>query len=296
MLIRCKQAHLVLNWEKCHFMATEGIVLEELRDEDIDDNFPDETLMNVSSNDEDGIDFMGQFLKSHEFEYILVAIDYMSKWAEAEALPTNNARVVINFLKKLFSRFGIPKALISNRAYHPQTNGQVENTNIALKRILKKVNDNPSIWSRKLDDALWEINDSKRMRITNSTKLELGLIMIGNLESGKNSRPEKKFSYTISNTSSKLQNSDQNEGKIKSIPFMAPFPADYRKTMSWVAEKPFIYNVVEKTCNKANLYDMDETGEGIVKGKFYYVKMEPSEESPLRKNEARGIRVRLMTR
>ncbi|GJV21790.1 reverse transcriptase domain-containing protein [Tanacetum coccineum] len=27
MLIRCKQAHLVLNWEKCHFMVTEGIML-----------------------------------------------------------------------------------------------------------------------------------------------------------------------------------------------------------------------------------------------------------------------------
>ncbi|GJY36939.1 reverse transcriptase domain-containing protein [Tanacetum coccineum] len=41
-------------------------------------------------------------------------------------------------------------------SYHPQTSGQVENTNRALKRILKKtVKDNPAIWSRKLDDALW---------------------------------------------------------------------------------------------------------------------------------------------
>ncbi|GKD74006.1 reverse transcriptase domain-containing protein, partial [Tanacetum coccineum] len=45
----------------------------------------------------------------------VIAIDYVSKWAEAEGLHTNDARVVINFLKKLFSRFGIPKALISNR-------------------------------------------------------------------------------------------------------------------------------------------------------------------------------------
>ncbi|GJY55108.1 reverse transcriptase domain-containing protein [Tanacetum coccineum] len=127
-----------------------------------------------------GIDFMGPFLKSHKFEYILVAIDYVSKWAEAEALPTNEARVVVNFLKKLFSHFGTPKALISDRGthfynrqmekilkkygvhhriattYHPQTSGQVENTNRALKRILEKtVKDNPSVWSRKLDDALW---------------------------------------------------------------------------------------------------------------------------------------------
>ncbi|GKB00930.1 reverse transcriptase domain-containing protein [Tanacetum coccineum] len=127
-----------------------------------------------------GIDFMGPFPKSHKFEYILVAVDYVSKWAEAQALPTNDARVVITFLKKLFCHFGMPKALISDRgthfcnkimertmkrygvnhrfstSYHPQTSGQVENTNIALKRILEKtVKDNPAIWSRKLDDALW---------------------------------------------------------------------------------------------------------------------------------------------
>ncbi|GJR72792.1 reverse transcriptase domain-containing protein [Tanacetum coccineum] len=127
-----------------------------------------------------GIDFMGPFPKSYKFEYILVAIDYVSKWAEAQALPTNDARVVVAFLKKLFCRFGMPKALISDRgthfcnkimertmkrygvnhrfstSYHPQTSGQVENTNRALKRILEKtVKDNPAIWSRKLDDALW---------------------------------------------------------------------------------------------------------------------------------------------
>ncbi|GJW55043.1 reverse transcriptase domain-containing protein [Tanacetum coccineum] len=65
-----------------------------------------------------GIDFMGPFVKSHKFENILVAIDYVSKWAEAEALPTNDARVVVNFLKKLFSRFEILKALISDRDTH----------------------------------------------------------------------------------------------------------------------------------------------------------------------------------
>ncbi|GJW53748.1 reverse transcriptase domain-containing protein [Tanacetum coccineum] len=127
-----------------------------------------------------GIDFMGPFPKSHKFEYILVAVDYVSKWAEAQALPTNDARVVITFLKKLFCQFGMPKALISDRgthfcnkimektikrygvnhrfstSYHPQTSGQVKNTNKALKKILEKtVKDNPTIWSRQLDDALW---------------------------------------------------------------------------------------------------------------------------------------------
>ncbi|GJU53295.1 reverse transcriptase domain-containing protein [Tanacetum coccineum] len=101
-------------------------------------------------------------------------------WVEAQAFPTNDARNVVNFLKRLFARFQIPKALISDRgthfcnhqmekamkryevvhrfsiAYHPQTNGQVENTNRALKRILKKtIGNNRKDWSYKLDDALW---------------------------------------------------------------------------------------------------------------------------------------------
>ncbi|GJX88688.1 reverse transcriptase domain-containing protein [Tanacetum coccineum] len=127
-----------------------------------------------------GIDFIGPFPKSYKFEYILATVDYVSKWAEAQALPTNDARVVITFLKKLFCRFGMPRALISDRgthfynkimektmkryglnhlfytSYHPQMSGQVENTNKALKRIIEKtVKDNLAIWSRKLDDALW---------------------------------------------------------------------------------------------------------------------------------------------
>jgi hypothetical protein len=127
-----------------------------------------------------GIDFMGPFPSSHGNQYILVAVDYMSKWAEAQAFPTNDARVVVGFLKRLFARFGTPKALISDRgthfcndqmervlkkygvthktstSYHPQTNGQAENTNRSLKRILEKtVGANGKDWSNKLDDALW---------------------------------------------------------------------------------------------------------------------------------------------
>ncbi|GJT90801.1 putative ribonuclease H-like domain-containing protein [Tanacetum coccineum] len=61
-----------------------------------------------------GIDFMGPFSKYYKFEYISSAGDYVSKWAEAQALPTNEARVVVTFLKKLFCHFGMPKALISD--------------------------------------------------------------------------------------------------------------------------------------------------------------------------------------
>ncbi|GKC95809.1 hypothetical protein Tco_1161251, partial [Tanacetum coccineum] len=48
------------------------------------------------------------------------------------------------------------------------------------------------------------------------------------------------------------------EGKMEAIPFMATFPVDYRDTMPWVTEKPFIYSIVENTCNEAKLYDLEE--------------------------------------
>nr|GEY67144.1 hypothetical protein [Tanacetum cinerariifolium] len=62
-----------------------------------------------------GIDFMEPFPSSKGTKYILVAVDYLSKWVEAKALPINDARVVVKFLKSLFSRFGTPKAIISDR-------------------------------------------------------------------------------------------------------------------------------------------------------------------------------------
>ena len=49
-----------------------------------------------------GVDFMGPFSSSKGNKYILVVANYVLKWAKVQALPTNDARVVVKFLKKLF--------------------------------------------------------------------------------------------------------------------------------------------------------------------------------------------------
>nr|GEZ82114.1 reverse transcriptase domain-containing protein [Tanacetum cinerariifolium] len=144
------------------------------------DEMPQNSIQVCQIFDVWGIDFMGPFPSSKGNKYILVAVDYLSKWVEAKALPTNDARVVVKFLKSLFSRFGTPKAIISDRgthfcndqfsrvmskygvthrlstAYHPQTSEHVEVTNHGLKRILERtVGENRALWNDKLEDALW---------------------------------------------------------------------------------------------------------------------------------------------
>ena len=66
-----------------------------------------------------GIDFMGPFLTSFRHSYILVGVDYVSKWIEAIPCKTNDHKVVLKFLKgNIFSRFGVPKAIISDGGTH----------------------------------------------------------------------------------------------------------------------------------------------------------------------------------
>ena len=110
-----------------------------------------------------GIDFMGHFPNSFGNLYILLVVDYVSKWVEAIACRTNDHKVVVKFLREnVFARFVTPRAIISdggkhfcNRVfeqlmkkygithkvatpYHPQTSGQVEISNREIKRILEK--------------------------------------------------------------------------------------------------------------------------------------------------------------
>ena len=66
-----------------------------------------------------GIDFMGPFPPSFGHQYILVAVDYVSKWVEAIPCRTNDHKVVIGFLKSnVVLRFGFPRAIISDGGAH----------------------------------------------------------------------------------------------------------------------------------------------------------------------------------
>ena len=139
------------------------------------------TILEVELFDLWGMDFMGPFPFSFSNLYILLAVDYVSKWVEAIPTRTNDANVVVKFLcSHIFTRFGTPRALITNGdthfcnklvdkvlqkygvqhrtslAYHQQANGQAEVSNREIKSNQKKtVNSSRKDWSKKIDDALW---------------------------------------------------------------------------------------------------------------------------------------------
>nr|CAN79259.1 hypothetical protein VITISV_007591 [Vitis vinifera] len=128
-----------------------------------------------------GIDCMRPFPMSFGYSFILMGVDYVSKWVEAIPCKTNDHRVVLKFLKEnIFSRFGVPKVIISDGGthfcnkpfetlvakygvkhkvatpYHSQTSRQVELANREIKNILMKVvNTSIRDWSVKLHDSLW---------------------------------------------------------------------------------------------------------------------------------------------
>ena len=130
-----------------------------------------------------GIDYVGPITptSSRRNQYIIVATEYLTKWAEAKAVKSADAKQTAIFLyENVIARFGCPKVLISDRGahflneaieemtkllqinhrkttpYHPQTNGMTERVNQTLFRILRKiVADNKRDWDVKLTAALW---------------------------------------------------------------------------------------------------------------------------------------------
>ena len=124
---------------------------------------------------------MGPFPPSFGNLYILLTVDYVSKWVEAIACPNNDASTVVGLIQRnIFSIFGAPKTIISDEGshfanevfaklmsrygirhvmgldYHPQSNRQAEISNRDIKKILEKtMNSSRKYWFIKLNDALW---------------------------------------------------------------------------------------------------------------------------------------------
>ncbi|KAL2641652.1 hypothetical protein R1flu_009239 [Riccia fluitans] len=138
------------------------------------------------------IDFVGPIqptTKKTRRRYILIAIDYATKWVEAEATKKDDTVTIAAFLhKNIITRFDCPLELVSDRGthflnntiealieyfhikhkkttpYHPRANGLTEKSNELLCRILNKVTINHSYdWDTKLDAALWAFRNNEKI-------------------------------------------------------------------------------------------------------------------------------------
>nr|GEW91513.1 reverse transcriptase domain-containing protein [Tanacetum cinerariifolium] len=219
MLQRCKDTNLVLNWEKCHFMVKEGIILGhkisknglevDRAEVDVIAKLPHPTIVKGPTGGHHSANFTAKkvfdagffwptiYRDAHNLVKYCDSCQRQGKisqrdempqnaiqvcelfYVEVKALPTNDARVVVKFLKYLFARFGSPRAIISDygthfcndkfakvmskyevthrlaTAYHQKKSGQVEVWNRGLKHILERmVGENCASRFEKLEDAL----------------------------------------------------------------------------------------------------------------------------------------------
>ena len=130
-----------------------------------------------------GMDFIGEISlsSSSSFSWILVAIDYFTKWVEEFPTRNSTSKVVNNFLlTNIITRFGCSERIVTDSAmcfrsdkfikfyenygitrsvsspYHPQGNGQEESTNKSLLKTIKRtLDDNKKAWDSKLQFPIW---------------------------------------------------------------------------------------------------------------------------------------------
>jgi len=144
-----------------------------------------------------GFDIVGPLTSTpNGNKFIFVLVDYFTKWVEAKATKTIEAKDVIQFLKDIFSRHGLPEVIITDNGRqfisditktmvdlygswirfisprHPEANGQVENTNRELEKILRHLSEKQEKWDELLPSALWALRTSKSS-VTGFSSFEL---------------------------------------------------------------------------------------------------------------------------
>ena len=162
-----------------------------------------------------GIDIVGPLpITERNNRYIVVAIDYFTKWPEARALSETNAKQVSNFIyEDIICRHGCPKKILSDRGshfnnqmigeltkkfeikhgfstpYHLKTNGLVERFNKTLCEALAKLADEGENWDRFVPSVLFAYRTKKQ----NSSKVEPFYLTYGRKVRIPNDREEKKI-------------------------------------------------------------------------------------------------------
>jgi hypothetical protein len=137
-----------------------------------------------------GLDIMGPFpIGRRQLKFLVVAIDYFTKWVEAEPLATITEKNIQSFVwKAVICRFGIPRVLVSDNGKqfdnprfrqfsqelgihnhysspgHPQANGQVEVTNRSLLKLIKtRLEGANGLWPEELPSILWAYRTTVRI-------------------------------------------------------------------------------------------------------------------------------------
>jgi len=141
-----------------------------------------------------GLDIIGPLVKTrNNNQYIIVTVDYFTKWIEAEATETITSKDVINFLIKVFARHGVPQIITTDNGpqftsdmtkifldlydvyvkfvstYHPESNGLTENRNKEIGKLLRLLGKKNQDWDEVLPSALWALRTAKHSTTKHSS-------------------------------------------------------------------------------------------------------------------------------
>jgi len=144
-----------------------------------------------------GLDIIGPLpITERNNQYILVIVDYFTKWVEAEATPSVTAKDVVYFLTKVFARHGTPCVITTDNGtqftadytkifldlydvyirfittYHPESNGLTENRNREIGKLLRLMGAKEENWDLVLPSALWALRTAKNS-VTKYSSFEL---------------------------------------------------------------------------------------------------------------------------